>query len=116
MCELCIQMNLKTISISQESFEFDNINWSVIKNLLDETFSTTTMQINLYENQEDNKFEYIQTILKHNEQQITTYFNPDVDILDKQKNQNLSIKFKHHQLINSRCIIETKKTTFRLTL
>ena len=55
MCELCIQMNLKTISISQESFEFDNINWSVIKNLLDETFSTTTMQINLYENQEDNK-------------------------------------------------------------
>ena len=121
MCELCIQMNLKTISISQESFEFDNINWSVIKNLLDETFSTTTMQINLYENQEDNKFEYIQTILKHNEQQITTYFNPEVDILYKQKNQILastqaadtvSIKFKHHQLMNSRCIIETKINDF----
>jgi hypothetical protein len=31
-----------------------------------------------------NKFKLFQTILQQNEQQLTSYFNPEVDILNKQ--------------------------------
>jgi predicted aspartyl protease len=114
-------MNIKTISISQESLEKDNLEWNSAKKVINKIFFKTNIQINVYKHL--NKFKIFQTILQQNEQLLTSYFNPEVDIFNKQTNQILAvtqfsnkidIKFKHHQIMNSRCIIETKINDFSI--
>jgi hypothetical protein len=75
-------MNIKTISISQESLEKDNLEWNLAKKVINKIFFKTNIQINVYKHL--NKFKLFQTILQQNEQQLTSYFNPEVDILNKQ--------------------------------
>ena len=122
LCELCVQMKLTVISIPQESFEVDNLDWTVIKQLLNKVFSKANIKVRVYQNQNKNKFELIQTILKYSEEQLSTCFISEVDILDKKTNEivnnnhsdTITIKFKNHQLFNSRCIIETKLNDFSI--
>ena len=114
-------MELRTISISQESLELDDLEWPVIKELINKIFKNLNIEIRVYRNQDKIKFEQIHKILKYSEQQMNTCFSSEIDILDKRTNQielrnsdtdTVTVKFKHYQLLNSRCIIETKINDF----
>jgi len=73
--EVCTRMNIKAISISQESLEKDNLEWNSAKKVINKIFFKTNIQINVYKHL--NKFKLFQTILQQNEQQLTSYFNPE---------------------------------------
>ena len=123
LLDKCIEMKLENFAISQRSFEFDNLDWNIIKELINKIFYEYKIELCIYENQNPNEFKLIQTILKYCEPQMTTCFNPEVDIIDKRTNNivttnNISdtvrVNFKHYQLMNSRCIIETQINDFQV--
>jgi hypothetical protein len=75
MRDVCEQMELRTISISQESLELDDLEWPVIKELINKIFKNLNIEIRVYRNLDQIKFEQILKILKYSEQQMNTCFS-----------------------------------------
>ena len=72
LLDKCIEMKLEIFAISQRSFEFDNLDWNIIKELINKIFFEYKIELCIYENQDPNEFELIQTILKCSEQQMVS--------------------------------------------